>query len=160
MSKKVKKTEKVEKKQPLPMWLVLGAVVVILGIVGVMLIQPQLQTANGQQGALENDGLPREVSVAQAAELRGDGAFVLDVREQSEWNELHVPDSTLIPLGTLPQRMNEVPKDQQVVVICRSGNRSAQARDLLLQAGYENVTSVAGGIREWQAGGFPTVSGP
>jgi rhodanese-related sulfurtransferase len=157
MSKKVKKTEKAKKAPSFPRWIILGVVVVLLGVIGVRALQPQPQTASG---ALENDGLPREVSVAQAANLRSNGAFMLDVREQSEWNELHVPDSTLIPLGTLPQRMNEVPKDQEVVIICRSGNRSAQARDLLLQAGYENVTSVAGGIREWQAGGFPTVSGP
>lgn len=160
MSKRVKKTGKVKKTQRFPIWLILGVALVILGVIGVMALQPQIQTASAQTGVLENDGLPREVSVAQAAEMRSDGAFMLDVREQSEWNELHVPDSTLIPLGTLPQRMNEVPKDQEVVIICRSGNRSAQARDLLLQAGYENVTSVAGGINDWYASGFPTVSGP
>lgn len=155
-----KTTKQVQKKRPLPVGWLIGAAVVIVGLVLALAMQPKAQTAGQQQAALENQALPKEVSVAQAAELRDSGAFVLDVREPSEWKEVHVPDSTLIPLGELPGRLNEVPKDRQVVVICRSGNRSAQGRDVLLKAGFQDVTSVAGGIRDWQSGGYPTVSGP
>jgi len=139
-----------------PLWYVLG-VVVVLGVAFAAwrLLTPAPTSEAGSEGAL-----PLEVSVADAAALRDEGAFVLDVREPSEWNELHVPDSTLIPLGELTSRLSEVPTDQTVVVICRSGNRSAQGRDLLLDAGYTNVTSVSGGMNDWRAQGQPTVSGP
>ncbi len=109
---------------------------------------------------LSASGLPAEISVAQAYEKREAGAFILDVREPSEWNEFHVPGATLIPLGQLADRVNEVPRDQEVVVVCRSGNRSQQGRDILQQAGFTQVTSMAGGVREWQAAGYPIVTGP
>jgi phage shock protein E len=103
--------------------------------------------------------LPAEVSVADALALRESGAFVLDVRQPEEWDAVHIPDATLIPLGELASRVSEVPSDQQVVVVCRSGNRSAQARDILLGAGFPSVTSMAGGMNDWAADGYPTATG-
>ena len=138
-----------------PLLYIVGVVVVL----AVAFAAWQLLTPAAPNEAAAGSGLPLEVLVAQAATLRDEGAFVLDVREPNEWEVAHVPDSTLIPLGQLTSRLSEVPTDQQVVVICRSGNRSAQARDLLLNAGYTNVTSIAGGINDWQAQGQPTVSG-
>jgi len=99
--------------------------------------------------------LPAEVSVADAAAKRDAGAFILDVRTTEEWNEFHVPGSTLIPIDQLPNRVAEVPKDQEVVVVCRSGNRSATGRDVLLKAGYPQVTSLAGGLKSWRDAGKP-----
>jgi rhodanese-related sulfurtransferase len=101
----------------------------------------------------------REVTVAQAASMRDAGAFILDVRQPDEWAEYHIPDTTLIPLGELSARIGEVPRDQDVLVVCRSGNRSASGRDLLLEAGFTRVTSMAGGLSQWRADGFPVVSG-
>jgi rhodanese-related sulfurtransferase len=115
-------------------------------------------TANSG-GALAAD-LPPEVSIEEAHELYETGVFVLDVREQDEWNQVHIPNTTLIPLGQLAERANELPKGQPIVVICRSGNRSAQGRDILLQAGFTSVTSVAGGMNAWASAGFPTTTGP
>jgi len=106
-----------------------------------------------------NPALPAEVSVADALALREGGAFVLDVREPSEWAAVHIPDATLIPLGELASRVSEVPRDRQVVVVCRSGNRSARGRDILLGAGFASVTSMAGGLNDWAAAGYPTTSG-
>lgn len=103
--------------------------------------------------------LAREVSVDQAYEMYQAGTFVLDVRTQEEWDEYHAPNTTLIPLDELPSRLNELPKDQEIVVVCRSGNRSQQARDILLQAGF-NATSMAGGLKEWYAKGYPTEGQP
>jgi rhodanese-related sulfurtransferase len=97
--------------------------------------------------------------VAQAASMRDAGAFILDVRQPDEWAEYHIPDTTLIPLGELSARIGEVPRDQDVLVVCRSGNRSASGRDLLLEAGFTRVTSMAGGLSQWRADGFPVVSG-
>ena len=99
--------------------------------------------------------LPAEVSVATAAQKREAGAFILDVRTAEEWNEYHIPGSTLIPLDQLSRRLAEVPREREVVVVCRSGNRSATARDLLLKAGYPQVSSLAGGLRAWRNAGQP-----
>ena len=104
------------------------------------------------------DGLPAFVSVDEAYQLYQDGTFVLDVRTPEEWNEFHAPDTTLIPLDELAARVNELPKDRPIVVICRSGNRSQTGRDILLQAGF-NATSVNGGLNEWRDTGYPVVSG-
>lgn len=123
----------------------------MLGLAGVWL---------ASQGTSESSSYPREVSVEQAVAKRDSGAFILDVRQPEEWNEFHVPDSTLIPLGELASRVDELPKDQEIVVVCRSGNRSAQGRDILLSAGFTQITSMAGGLTQWKAAGYPTVSGP
>lgn len=104
--------------------------------------------------------MPTEVSLTEAMNLRNAGAFILDVRQPDEWNEYHVPGSTLIPLGELAARVKELPHDKPIVVVCRSGNRSATGRDILLRAGFGSVTSLAGGLSQWKAAGHPTVIGP
>jgi rhodanese-related sulfurtransferase len=137
------------KKSGIPIWVWLtGAVVIVAVIV--------LIVTGGNTGAT---GLPKEVSVAKAAEMRTSGAFILDVRELSEWQTVHIPGATLIPLGELANRLDELPKDKDIVVVCRSGNRSAQGRDILLNAGFTNVTSMAGGMNQWTAAGYETTSG-
>lgn len=120
------------------------------------------QTTNTQAAAQPAalKPLPLEINASEAKTMQDAGAYMLDVREQSEWNEMHMPGATLIPLGQLASRLSEVPKDKPVVVVCRSGNRSAQARDLLAQSGFSSVTSMAGGMKAWSSAGLPTVSGP
>jgi rhodanese-related sulfurtransferase len=109
---------------------------------------------------IEQKQIASTVTVADAAEYFSAGAFLLDVREQSEWEAGHVEGAVLIPLGELSTRMSEVPTDKIVLVICRSGNRSAQARDQLRAAGYTQVTSVDGGMNAWIQAGLPVVTGP
>ena len=116
----------------------------------------QVQPAVAQAAVAE---LPAEISVEKAATYYSAGAFVLDVRQPEEWNEVHIPNTTLIPLPELSSRLSELPKDESIIIICRSGNRSAQARDILLRAGFE-ATSVAGGMNDWKAAGYPTTTGP
>lgn len=103
--------------------------------------------------------LAREINVDEAYALYQAGTFVLDVRTQEEWDEYHAPNTTLIPLDQLEARLSELPQDQEIVVVCRSGNRSQQARDILLNAGF-NATSMAGGLKEWYARGYPTEGQP
>jgi rhodanese-related sulfurtransferase len=103
--------------------------------------------------------LAREVSVDQAYQMYQDGVFVLDVRTQEEWDEYHAPNTTLIPLDQLPSRLNELPKEREIVVVCRSGNRSQEGRDILLAAGF-NAASMTGGLREWYARGYPIEGAP
>ncbi len=111
-------------------------------------------------GFLSDDGdraaLPSEVSIDEAYQLVEGGAFLLDVRTPEEWDEFHAPQATLIPLDELQARVNEVPIDREVVVICRSGNRSQTGRDILLSAGHPSATSVDGGMNAWAAAGYPT----
>lgn len=131
-------------------------------ILGASLLLALGACATATTPAATNSGaaLPAEISVQEAAKLRDQGVFVLDVREPSEWNEFHIPNTTLIPLGQLEARVSEVPKDKPIVVVCRSGNRSATGRNILKDLGFKNVTSVNGGVTEWRKAGYPTVSGP
>jgi rhodanese-related sulfurtransferase len=107
-----------------------------------------------------SSGLPAEITAEEAYTMYGQAdTYFVDVREPSEWVEYHAPNTTLIPLGELASRVNELPKDKKIVVVCRSGNRSQSGRDILLQAGFENVTSMAGGLKTWQSLGYPIETG-
>jgi len=99
--------------------------------------------------------LPRDVSAEDAYEMYQEGAFVLDVRTQEEWDDYHAPRTTLIPLDELASRVDEIPRDVDVVVVCRSGNRSQVGRDTLFDAGFERVTSMMGGLNAWRDAGYP-----
>ena len=85
------------------------------------------------------------------------GAFLLDVRQQDEWDAGHSPDATLVPLGELAARVDEIPTDQSIVVICRSGGRSTKAAEALVAAGYDAV-NLAGGMQAWDAEGLPCIT--
>lgn len=139
-----------EKKSPAFKWLML--LVILAGtIYGII---TALDTP------ANSSALAKEVSVSQAAALRDENAFILDVREPDEWAAGHIPGATLIPLGQLESRLAEVPQDRQIVVVCRSGNRSATGRDILLDAGFSDVTSMGGGMNVWISQGLETVTGP
>ena len=111
-------------------------------------------------GSSSSSGLANEVSTDEAYKMyQQSGTFTVDVRTQEEWDEYHAPNTTLIPLDQLQNRLSEVPKDKEILVVCRSGNRSQQGRDILLSAGY-NATSMAGGLKEWYAKGYPIEGAP
>lgn len=80
--------------------------------------------------------------------------LLVDVRTAEEFASGHIPGAVNIPLQELEGRLAEVPADSPVVVYCRSGNRSAQAADLLHEAGYTQVYDL-GGITAWHAQGLP-----
>lgn len=73
----------------------------------------------------------------------------LDVREAEEWREGHIPGAVWIPLGELPQRLEELPRDREIIAVCRSGGRSAMATRFLLAAGFRAV-NLRGGMLEWK----------
>ena len=100
-------------------------------------------------------GLGPNVDVATVHALQGRAdVLVLDVREQSEYDAGHIPGVKLIPMGTVANRLNEIPKDNPVIVTCHSGNRSGQVTDYLRQQGYTNVHNMTGGINAWQQAGY------
>ena len=125
---------------------------IVLAVVGIVVVAAVILLAVFLPGKSAD-----QISVAEAVAKRNQGAFILDVRT---WEEYHIPDSTLIPLDELEARIDEVPRDQEVVVVCRSGNRSQQGRDILKRAGFTEVSSMTGGLTEWGAQGYPTVAGP
>lgn len=86
-------------------------------------------------------------------------AVLIDVREPDEWQEGHVAGATHIPLGDLPARLAEVPRDRPVLLFCRSGNRSGRATALLREQGYDQAINVEGGITAWQRAGLPVMRG-
>jgi len=93
---------------------------------------------------------PREIDNETAVRIWQDKrAVFLDVREPEEFAMGRVPGSTLIPLGELAQRSNELPKETPIVTVCRSGRRSLEAVDILTQRGWNDVKSMAGGMIEW-----------
>ncbi len=91
----------------------------------------------------------REITPSQVNEKRAELVLV-DVREPNEWDAGHVEGAIHIPLSQVPQRMNEIPKDRDVVMICRSGGRSGRAQEYLLQNGYSRVQNMTGGMQRWQ----------
>jgi len=107
------------------------------------------------QESVSQEVLPREISVSVANTMYLDGAYLLDVRTQEEWDDFHIPGTTLIPVDELANRVDEVPRDQDVVVVCRSGNRSQVGLDILLQAGFTQVISMDGGVSTWRDSGYP-----
>lgn len=100
----------------------------------------------------------REVDLAAFAAAQADGAFVIDVREAGEYLGGHVPGARLVPMGQLPSRLQELPKDRPVYVICASGNRSMSMTSFLVQSGYD-AWSVAGGTSAWSGSGRAVVTG-
>lgn len=97
----------------------------------------------------------QSVPQVRASAVPADG-WLLDVREPDEWVAGHAPSARHIPLGELGMRSAEVPADQTVYVICRSGHRSDRAAEALNAAGWQAV-NVAGGMREWAAAGRPMI---
>jgi rhodanese-related sulfurtransferase len=92
-----------------------------------------------------------------AAAAVPDDGWLLDVREPYEWASGHAPAARHIPMRELGPRSGEIPRDEVVYVICRTGHRSARVTDALNGAGWQAV-NVAGGMRDWFAAGRPMVS--
>ena len=96
------------------------------------------------------------VPVQEAISAAASGEYLLDVREQGEWDEVRAPSATLLPMSVLRERTDELPEDGRILVICRSGARSAAVTEALVAAGYPAV-NVDGGILAWEAAGGPVV---
>ena len=99
-----------------------------------------------------------EIDIDELARLREAGVVLVDVREPDEFEQFHVPGATLIPLADVPERIEEIPDDQRVYVICGSGGRSARAVDFLNRQGLDTV-NVAGGSKAWLEAGHPVEHG-
>ncbi len=97
---------------------------------------------------------PQEAS-ALTAEKK---AIIIDVREDSEWNTVHIPGALHIPLAQLSTRLSELQpyKNSAIITQCRSGARSAKALDILKSAGFSQVQNMEGGLIAWNNAGLKT----
>lgn len=100
----------------------------------------------------------REIDASELARWMKDmrhGLRVLDVRQMQEIAAGTVPGAEPLPLHTLPAKVHELSREEQLVMVCRSGARSAQACLFLQQQGFANVYNLRGGMMGWMQGGFP-----
>lgn len=98
-----------------------------------------------------------DVAPDEALDAMGKGAVLVDVREPHEWRNGHAPKARHIPLSQLSRRAKELPSHRQVIVICRSGSRSARAARML-SAQRDKVAHVKGGMGAWVRSGLPVVA--
>ncbi|MET3290237.1 UNVERIFIED_CONTAM: rhodanese-related sulfurtransferase [Brevibacillus sp. OAP136] len=95
-----------------------------------------------------HDISPQEVEKRLAHQK--EDMILIDVRNPDEYSAGHIAQAQLLPLPILPIRLHEIRKDKQVVFICRSGGRSAQACEYAAQHGYEQIFNMTGGMLNWQ----------
>lgn len=96
-----------------------------------------------------SSGLHINVNFEEAKALIDGGMTVLDVRTPEEYAEGHMKEAKLLPLQELEARLDELDKDTPYVLICRSGNRSGQAQEILKAAGFVKTYNTLGGMNEW-----------
>jgi rhodanese-related sulfurtransferase len=107
---------------------------------------------------MENQSLVKEICPTTTQEWVKNGALLIDVREKDEVAQLayDVPNIINIPLTEFEERYSEIPKDKEVVMVCRSGGRSLRAAGFLVNHGYDKVVNMQHGIIRWTQKGFPT----
>lgn len=94
---------------------------------------------------------PFEIEVEELDRLRkgGESPLLLDVREAVEVGICAIPESLHIPMGSLPSRVGELPKHQDIIVVCHHGGRSAQVTMWLRSQGFSRATNLSGGVDAW-----------
>ena len=102
----------------------------------------------------QTDITPAEVAGKLAS---GEDVVLIDVREPYEWETGHVAQAQHIPLAQVPARLDDIPREREVVMICRSGGRSERARQYLAQMGYTRVKNLVGGMQRWSREVDPSI---
>jgi len=104
----------------------------------------------GARAVRDDDGLSTINVHELKRKMEDNGTFaIVDVREEFEYDIARIEGSKLIPLGELPERLDELQKDEEIILLCKSGTRSAQAAQLLHAAGFTRAHSLGGGIDAW-----------
>lgn len=102
----------------------------------------------------------KNIHPQEAKQMLEQGVRFVDVREVEEFDQARIPGAKLIPGSELAQRFHEIPKDEPVVLYCRSGNRSEQAAYWLAGQGYDNLLNLEGGLLSWYRQGLPLDTQP
>lgn len=148
MAKKTTSRSKAHQKSNTPKWLLPAAAVVILAVIvgGVMLLT---------QDKAEGQTLISATDYTEDFDTRDH--ILVDVRTVAEFNEGHIEGAINIPVEELDQHLDLLPKDETIVLYCRSGNRSATAADILTDEGYSSVYDIDGGVIAWGEANLPLV---
>jgi len=139
-----KRSRKARKQNRAWVWIGLG-IAAILILAAAILLRPKAAQAT-------------DIPVAEAYQRFQQGAFFLDVRSQAEFDQAHIANSTLIPLDELPNRLGELPRDQDIVVVCLSGHRSEEGMTILRESDFSRAQCMTGGLTAWDAAGYPLES--
>jgi len=116
-----------------------------------------MEETSVRQAAVDELPSTFEADDSAANESGGDAAVLLDVREDDEWQLGHAPGARHIPMGEVPTRLEEIPTDAELYVICHGGGRSQRVADYLVRNGYQPV-NVRGGMAAWAGAGRPVVT--
>jgi len=139
-------------------------IIVIIGIVGYTLFKGVDSLTVEEEGhGHEDEVASYEIYPGDVAEkiASGEDFVLLDVRTSEEYEEVHIKNSVLLPVGELSQQtlagvgLGEDAKNKEIIIYCRSGVRSKQAYDVMKSLGYTNIQSVSGGIVHWQEDNYP-----
>lgn len=128
---------------------ILAAAITTAGCSGAGNNQTETTTQPSQNMESVEEGTFANVDVDEAKKLIEQGITVVDVRTPQEFAEGHIPEAKLIPLQEIETRLNEFSQDEQYLIVCRSGNRSAQASEILVQNGMKHINNMTGGMNEW-----------
>jgi len=132
---------------------IFGAVALVLVLIWVL----SRNTGSSGGSIVPSADAPRISPEQYTSQVQNTPHILVDVRESSEVAQGVIPGAVHIPLGQLQSRLNELPKDQTIVVYCRSGNRSRTAASTLKTAGYANLLDL-GGVMQWQDAGYQLVT--
>jgi hydroxyacylglutathione hydrolase len=113
--------------------------------------------AAARGAALET--VPQITASELARHVAAEDVQVVDVRSENEWRSGHIPTAIHVPLGYLPDRLNEIPTDRPVIVQCQAGTRSAIAASVLKRTGRRRVVNLIGGMDAWEGAGLGVVRG-
>lgn len=102
-------------------------------------------------------GTMMNVDATRAQEMVREGALLLDVREDDEWDAGHAEDALHVALSSVPDALDDLPRDRLIVCVCRSGGRSARAGNFLVEHGFD-VVNLEGGMTAWRDSGYALVS--
>lgn len=132
---------------------IFGAIALVIVVIWIM------SRNNGSPvgSVIPSADAPRISPEQYTSQVQSTPHILVDVRESSEVAQGVIPGAIHIPLGQLQSRLSELPKDQTIVVYCRSGNRSRTAASTLKAGGYENLLDL-GGVMHWQGAGYQLVA--
>ncbi len=140
----------------LPLLLIIGCALLLVACGGASSSSATTSEAPVVVAEGEALSLPRDIDVQTVAKFQArDDVFILDVREQWEYDAGHLSDVAHIPIGEVSKRLNEIPSDKSVIIYCATGNRSNQVTTFLEQNRYTNIHNMLGGISAWQSNGLP-----
>jgi rhodanese-related sulfurtransferase len=115
---------------------------ILIAVAALWLFYSQFAPTKGLKN-LDTDKFQKEINESKEKLL------VIDVREVDEYNSGYIPGAINIPLSQLNTRINEIPKDKDIYLYCRSGNRSKQAAKVLMREGFYELTHLQGGMMSW-----------